>query len=179
MERGILGQLAITFGTISLMAIGGANAVVPEVHRQIVDILGWMDAPTFARLFAIAQTAPGPNVMLASVIGWHMAGTVGLLVATAAILLPSSVLTFACSRGLQRYSDSRIVRIVTLALVPIALGLMLASGVVAATAADAGLFGFAVTAATAIVTYRSKINPLVPMAAGTVVYAAAWFAGLV
>ncbi|MGO4172058.1 chromate transporter [Bosea sp. TAF32] len=179
MERGIFGQLIVTFGTISLMAIGGANAVVPEVHRQIVDILGWMDAPTFARLFAIAQSAPGPNVMLASIVGWHVAGTGGLLVATAAMLLPSSVLALACSRGLQRFSDNSIVRIVTLALVPIALGLMLASGAVATLAADAGLFGFVITAATAAVTYRSKLNPLVPMAVGTVVYVLAWYAGLV
>ena len=178
MDRSVFGQRVVTFGTISLMAIGGANAVVPEIHRQIVEILGWMDAPTFARLFAIAQTAPGPNVMLASIVGWHVAGTGGLLVATAAMLLPSSVLALACSRGLRRFGDNRGVRIVTLALVPIALGLMLASGAVAALAADAGLCGFAITAATAFVTYRSKVNPLVPMAAGTVVYVAVWSAGL-
>lgn len=179
MERGILGQLVITFGTLSLMAIGGANAVVPEVHRQIVEILGWMDAPTFARLFAITQAAPGPNVMLASIVGWHVAGASGLLLATAAMLLPSSMLALACSRGLRRFCDNHIVRIVTLALVPIALGLMLASGAVAALVADAGLFGFAITAATAFVTYRSKVNPLVPMAVGTLVYVAAWCVGLV
>lgn len=177
MERGVFSQLVVTFGTISLMAIGGANAVVPEVHRQIVEILGWMDAPTFARLFAIAQAAPGPNVMLASIVGWHVAGIGGLLVATAAMLLPSSLLSLACSRGLQRFSDNRIVRVVTLALVPIALGLMLASGAVAMLAADAGLFGFMITVATAFVTYRSKVNPLVPMAVGTTVYVAGWFAG--
>lgn len=177
MERGVFSQLVVTFGTISLMAIGGANAVVPEVHRQIVEILGWMDAPTFARLFAIAQAAPGPNVMLASIVGWHVAGIGGLLVATAAMLLPSSLLSLACSRGLQRFSDNRIVRVVTLALVPIALGLMLASGAVAMLAADAGLFGFTITVATAFVTYRSKVNPLVPMAVGTTVYVAGWFAG--
>jgi chromate transporter len=94
------------------------------------------------------------------------------------MLLPSSVLALACSRGLQRFSDNRVVRIVTLVLVPIALGLMLASGAVAALAADAGLFGFAITAATAVVTYRSKVNPLVPMAAGTAAYVAVWSAGL-
>ena len=178
MERGVFFQLVVTFGTISLMAIGGANAVVPEIHRQVVDILGWMDAPTFARLFAIAQTAPGPNVMLASIVGWHVAGTAGLLVATLAILLPSSLLTLASSRGLRRFSDNRFVRIMTLALVPIALGLMLASGVVATLAADAGPVGYAITAATALVTYRSKVNPLVPMAAGTLAYVLVWSIGL-
>ena len=128
MERGVFFQLVVTFGTISLMAIGGANAVVPEIHRQVVDILGWMDAPTFARLFAIAQTALGPNVMLASIVGWHVAGTSGLLVAT--------------------------------------------------LAADAGLVGYAITAATALVTYRSKVNPLVPMAIGTLAYVLAWNVGI-
>lgn len=178
MERSVFTQLAITFGTISLMAIGGANAVVPEVHRQIVDVLAWMDAPTFARLFAIAQTAPGPNVMLASIIGWQVAGIPGLLVATLAMLIPSSLLALSCGRGLRRWSDHGIVRIVTLALVPIALGLMLASGAVATAAAGAGLFGYAITGATAVVTYRSKVNPLVPMAVGTVAYILVWLAGL-
>ncbi|SIQ10427.1 MULTISPECIES: chromate transporter [unclassified Bosea (in: a-proteobacteria)] len=178
MQRGVFTQLAVTFGTISLMAIGGANAVVPEIHRQVVDLLAWMDAPTFARLFAIAQTAPGPNVMLASIIGWQVAGTPGLLVATLAMLVPSSLLALACGRGLRRWSDNGAVRIVTLALVPIALGLMLASGAVATLAADAGLFGYAITAATALVTYRSKVNPLVPMAVGTAGYVLVWLAGL-
>lgn len=177
MERGVFFQLIVTFGTISLMAIGGANAVVPEIHRQVVDLLGWMDAPTFARLFAIAQSAPGPNVMLASIVGWHVAGTAGLLVATLAILLPSSLLTLAAGRGLRRFSENRLVRIMTLALVPIALGLMLASGVVATLAAGAGPVGYAITAATALVTYRSKVNPLVPMAVGTLAYVLVWYAG--
>lgn len=178
MERGVFTQLLITFGTISLLAIGGANAVVPEIHRQVVDLLAWMDAPTFARLFAIAQTAPGPNVMLASIIGWQVAGTAGLLIATLAILLPSSLLALVCGKGLRRYHDHRLVRILTLALVPIALGLMLASGAVATLAAGAGWLGYAITAATLVVTYRSKVNPLVPMALGTLAYVALWAVGL-
>ncbi len=179
MERSILTQLALLFGGLSLIAVGGANAIVPEVHRQTVEILAWMNDATFARLFAIAQTAPGPNVMLASIIGWHVAGLPGLLVATAAILLPSSLLAFAASRGLRRYAQAGAVKIVTVALVPIALGLMLASGLVAARAAEAGLLGLVITAATMVATYATKLNPLLPMAAGTVAYLAAWLAGFV
>lgn len=179
MERGILSQLLLLFGGLSLIAVGGANALVPEIHRQTVEVMAWMNDATFARLFAIAQTAPGPNVMLASIIGWHVAGLPGLLVATVAILLPSSLVAFAASRGLRRFAERSAVKILTAALVPIALGLMLASGFVAARAADAGLVGLAITAATMLVTYGSKLNPLVPMAAGTIVYLALWLAGLV
>lgn len=179
MERGILTQLALLFGGLSLIAVGGANAIVPEVHRQTVEMLAWMNDATFARLFAIAQTAPGPNVMLASIIGWHVAGLSGLLVATVAILLPSSLLAFAASRGLRRYAERSSVKIVTVALVPIALGLMLASGTVAAQAADAGLLGLAITATTLLATYYTKLNPLLPMAAGTFAYLGAWGLGFV
>ena len=65
-----------------VLQFGGTNAVVLEMHRQAVDVLHWMDAPTFANLFALAQLAPGPNVMIVSLIGWQVAGLAGLLVAT-------------------------------------------------------------------------------------------------
>jgi chromate transporter len=178
MERSLLWQIVTLFASLSVVAIGGANALVPELHRQVVDLLAWMDDATFARLFAIAQAAPGPNVMFASIIGWYMAGLPGLTLATIAILLPSSLIALAASRGLRRHAERRPVKVLTLALVPIALGLMLASGVVAALAAEAGLVGYGLTAATALVTLATRFNPLVPMAAGTAAYVAAWLAGL-
>jgi chromate transporter len=179
MERGVLGQIVMLFGTLSLIAVGGANVLVPEIHRQVVVAMAWMNDATFARLLAIVQTAPGPNVMLASIIGWHVAGLAGLVAATFAILLPSSLIAFVCSRGLTRFSDRSVVKIMTVALVPVALGLMLASGMVAAVAAGAGLLGFAITAATLLATLRTSLNPLVSMLAGTLVYVAAWLLGFV
>lgn len=179
MERGVLGQIVLLFGTLSLIAVGGANVLVPEIHRQVVGVMAWMNDATFARLLAIVQTAPGPNVMLASIIGWHVAGLAGLVAATFAILLPSSLIAFVCSRGLTRFSDSSVVKIMTVALVPIALGLMLASGMVATLAAGAGILGFAITAATLLLTLRTSLNPLISMLAGTLVYFAAWLLGFV
>ncbi len=86
MKPGLLSQLATTFGALSLLSIGGANATLPEVHRQVVDHLHWMNDETFAKLVAIGQTAPGPNVLVISMIGWHMAGVLGMAVATVAII---------------------------------------------------------------------------------------------
>lgn len=179
MERGVIGQIVMLFASLSLIAVGGANVLVPEIHRQVVGVMAWMNDATFARLLAIVQTAPGPNVMLASIIGWHVAGLAGLVAATFAILLPSSLIAFVCSRGLTRFSDRSVVKIMTVALVPIALGLMLASGMVATLAADAGILGFAITAATLLLTLRTSLNPLVSMLAGTLVYFAAWLLGFV
>ncbi|HLI13719.1 MAG TPA: chromate transporter [Alphaproteobacteria bacterium] len=169
MKGNILWQLAATFASISLVAVGGANAVVPEIHRQVVDLLGWMSDETFASLFAIAQTAPGPNVLVVSLIGWHMAGLAGLLVATLAMIVPACLLAFGAGRLLARLAGATWIAAVQSGLVPIAVGLILASGVVMGRAADRGWLAVAITGGAALFVYGSKRNPLWALAAGAVV----------
>ena len=70
-------MLAVQFAIMSLLALGGANAVVPEIHRQAVELRGWMTERQFADMFAISQAAPGPNVMIVTLVGYHVAGIVG------------------------------------------------------------------------------------------------------
>ena len=77
MSENPLVELAVDFGLLSLIAVGGAMTVLPEMHRTVVDQHGWMSAATFADLFALAQAAPGPNVLFVSLIGWHVAGLAG------------------------------------------------------------------------------------------------------
>ena len=75
----ILITLAVQFAMMSLLAFGGANAVVPEMHRQAVELRGWMTEREFTDMFAMSQAAPGPNVMLVTLIGYHVAGVAGAL----------------------------------------------------------------------------------------------------
>jgi chromate transporter len=167
--RGVLTQIAITCATLSAVSIGGANAALPEIHRQAVDILAWMNDETFAHLFAIAQIAPGPNILLVSLIGWQVAGATGLLVATIAILGPSSVMAFGVGRIVAHWQDAAWVKTAKAALAPIGVGLILASGIVAARAADQGLLGWAITAASAAFVVFTGRNPLWALAAGALV----------
>jgi chromate transporter len=102
MIPGILIQIARVFAVLSLISIGGANAVLPEIRRQVVDVQGWMNDATFANLFAISNAAPGPNIILVSLIGWQLAGLTGLLVATLAIMIPSCSLAFLAGRAVNR-----------------------------------------------------------------------------
>lgn len=78
----ILITLAVQFAIMSLLALGGANAVVPEIHRQAVELRSWMNDREFTDMFAISQAAPGPNVMLVTLIGYHVAGVAGAIVTT-------------------------------------------------------------------------------------------------
>ena len=76
-DDGILLTLAGNFALLSLFAVGGANAAVPEMHRLAVDLHGWMTDKQFADLFAIAQLSPGPNVIIVTLIGYQAAGLAG------------------------------------------------------------------------------------------------------
>ena len=74
-----LTELALVYAQLSLLAFGGANAVIPEMQRQVVDVHHWMTAREFAGLYALAQAAPGPNMMVVSLVGWRVAGVLGRL----------------------------------------------------------------------------------------------------
>lgn len=178
MNNDLLWPIARTFFSVSLVAIGGATAAVPEIHRQVVDVLHWMNSAQFATLFAIAQVAPGPNVLLISLIGWHMAGLAGLAVATLAMNVPSCLLAFGVGRIVTRVSGTNWFRIAQDALVPIAIGLILATGVDMARAADRDILAVAITAGAALFVFRSAQNPLWAIAAGTLATVIAFHMGL-
>lgn len=173
-----LTKIAATFGSLSIGAVGGANAILPEMQRIVVDQNHWMDAATFSHLFAISQVAPGPNILLASLLGWQLQGLTGLLVATIAMLTPCCLLAFAVSRLLARYDGLSLVRAVRMGLAPIAVGLMLASGLVLSRGADANWAGWALSIAAAAFVIYVKRNPAWALLAAAIIGVAATPLGL-
>ena len=119
-ELDTLIALGVQFAILSLFAIGGAMAVVPEMHRQAVDVAHWMTERQFADLFAIGQAAPGPNIIVVTLIGFKAAGIPGALTATLAMCGPTCVLTYYVSRTFDKYKDAhwRIVVQAGLIMVP-------------------------------------------------------------
>jgi chromate transporter len=160
MKLDALGSLATQFALLSLFAIGGAMAVVPEMHRHVVDMQHWMTDRQFADLVAIAQAAPGPNIMVVTLIGYQVAGFPGAFVATAAICAPSCAITFFVSRVFDRFKDARWRIVVQAGLVPVSVGLFAAGAFVVARAADRSLVAVAITLATAAVAYFTQLSPL-------------------
>jgi chromate transporter len=154
-----LGDIALYFGTLSLIAIGGANALIPDMHRQLVDVSGWMSSKEFATLVALSQAAPGPNVLIVSLLGWKVAGLSGALVATAAMCIPSSLLTYGFTRVWDRFRAARWRAAVQSGLAPVTVGLILASGWVLTRAADHHWVGYGITAATAALVMRTRLHP--------------------
>jgi len=152
--------LAIQFTSLSLVAFGGANAVIPEIHRQSVDVNHWMTNQDFAALFAIAQAAPGPNFLVTTLVGWKAAGLAGAFVATAAMCGPSCILTFWVAKAWDKYRETAWRSAISAGLAPVTVGFVGSSAFILVRAADTGWKLAIISAATAGVAYFTKINPL-------------------
>jgi chromate transporter len=159
-------SLVLTFGLMSLFAVGGANSAIPEMHRIAVDVQHWMTDKQFADVFAISQLSPGPNVLIVTLIGYSVAGVAGALAATLAMCVPTAVMAYYVSRLLTRSSHSRWPAIIQAALVPLSIGLMGASGLILALTSDPTWAAALVTAAVAALAFATRINPLWMLLAG-------------
>jgi chromate transporter len=168
MTESPLVQLALEFGALSFIAVGGGMAVLPEMQRIVVDAHGWMTAETFADLFALAQAAPGPNVLVVSLLGWQVAGLAGAAVATVAMTVPTSVLTYWIAGAWERFRDARWRKAIQRGLAPVTVGLMLAAAYLITRAADETLAAYALTALTALVVLFTRLHPLWLIAFGAV-----------
>jgi chromate transporter len=156
----VLATLALQFAVLSLLAVGGANTVVPELHRQAVEVAGWMTDRQFVEMFAIAQVTPGPNMILVTLIGYHVAGLAGALVATVAMCGPTCLVAYFVGTAWERVREARWRIVVQAGLVPISIGLLGAGAVVLARVADHNWTAFAITLATAAVAVCTRWNPL-------------------
>jgi len=171
----VLAGLAAQFALLSLLAFGGANAVVPEVHRQAVSIHHWMGEQDFAALFAISQAAPGPNVLICTLVGWRVAGVAGALIVTLAMCGPSCLLTYGVAKVWDRHRDAPWRAAIGAGLAPVAVGLVLATAYLLARAADSQWRLAAVTVVSAAVSWITKWNPLWCLGAAAALGAAGAF----
>lgn len=162
------------FLLLSMLSIGGAIAVAPEMHRYVVRERGWLSDVGFTESVALAQAAPGPNLLFVAVIGWNMAGLAGLAVTMLGILLPSTTLALGAARYGRRRADSLAVRAFTAGMAPLTVGLMLATGWVLTDPVRTRPGAVGLVALSAIVLARTRISPLWLIGAGALVGALGW-----
>ncbi|WP_160000700.1 chromate transporter [Roseomonas sp. 18066] len=158
--------LAVIFTQLSLLAFGGGNTILPEMQRQVVQVHGWMSAQDFSALFALAQAAPGPNMMVVPLVGWHVAGWPGLLVSSLAKFGPSSLLTGVVLGLWRRFKDRPWRRVVQSGLVPMTVGLVAASAILITLATDHSWGLFLITGVVALASLRTRLHPLWLLAGG-------------
>jgi chromate transporter len=168
-DPNILWDLFVTFSRLSLVAVGGINAIISEVYREVVQVRGWMSAADMADLVALAQASPGPNGLMVALIGYRVAGVPGFFVSAFAVALPPAIVAFTFSRVRRRLATARWLRAAQSGLVPLVIGLMLASGLVSARAADDTWVKVVLTVLVALTVWRTPWNPLWWLATGAIV----------
>jgi chromate transporter len=162
-----LARLAWHFFALSFVAFGAATSILPELHRVLVDSTHAMSDSEFSGLFGMSQAAPGTNVMFVTVLGWQVAGLAGAFTTTASFLTPTGLIALVVERYGARHHKARWHVAIRQALVPVTIGLLLASGYLlgAGTMTPCGV---GLTLVTIGVLMRTKWSPLWLTALGAV-----------
>lgn len=161
------------FLQLSLLAIGGAVSVAPEMHRVLVEQRGLITDAQFSGSMALAQAAPGPNVLFVAVAGYHAAGLLGALAAMVGMMLPSTLLAVLVARWGRRREGWRPVLAFKAGMAPVTLGLIAATGWLLAPGAGQPA-ALALTVACALLVWRTRLHLLWLLAAGAVCGMLGW-----
>jgi len=186
-------DLVTHFLALSLLAIGGAITTAPEMHRYLVSEQLWLSNAQFNSSIALAQAAPGPNVLFVALVGWNIGvnaaggaamgvkawplGLLGVVLCLTAILLPSTTLTVAAARWGHKNKDRRAVRAFKQGMVPVVVALLASTGWILAASHGLPTENWRPWLLTAIVTllcWRTKIHLLWLLSVGGVLGWLGW-----
>jgi len=170
--------LFMHFLTLSLLSVGGAITTAPDMHRYLVTQQHWLNDAQFTSSIALAQAAPGPNVLFVAVLGWNVAGPLGAFATMLGILLPSTVLSLWATRWGSQRRETRGVRAFKAGLTPLTLGLLVSTGWVLAApylANPEHRWGAALLIVISVVVMmRTKLSPMWLVGLGALAGALGW-----
>ena len=178
-------SLFVHYLSLSLLSVGGAITTAPDMHRYLVDQQGWLTDPQFNASIAIAQAAPGPNVLFVALLGWNVGlnagglptALLGLAVTMIGIMIPSTTLTYLAARWGHENRELRAVRAFKQGMAPIVIALLVATGWILATGSHYAARDWpiwAVAIVTTIVVWRTKVHLLWLLGAGAVLGWMGW-----
>jgi chromate transporter len=163
------------FMMLSLLAVGGAITTVPDMQRFVVREQGWLNDAEFTACIALAQAAPGPNVLFVAVIGFNVGGLAGVVATMAGTLLPSTTLALSVTRWGDRNRESRGLRAFTTGMAPLTIGLLVSTGWVLLQPAGTHVLNAALLVAfTLLLMLRTRLSAVWPIAAGALAGVMGW-----
>jgi chromate transporter len=171
---------------LSLLSVSGAITTVPDMHRYLVDQHHWLTEAQFTSSVAIAQAAPGPNVLFVGLMGWNVGlnagggigagphawllGLFGLALTMLGIMVPSTTLTYFATRWGHRNRERREVRAFKQGMAPVVVGLLIATGWVLAAgnvSVDVPAWRlWLLTGTAAFIVWRTRVHLLWLLGAG-------------
>ena len=178
-------SLFVHYLSLSLLSVGGAITTAPDMHRFLVDGKGWLTDPQYSASIAIAQAAPGPNVLFIALMGWNVglnAGGLptaffGMTVAMVGIMIPSTTLTYMAATWGHANRELRGVRAFKQGMAPIVIALLVATGWILATGSSYVTRNWPIwllAVVSAVIVWRTKVHLLWLLGAGAVLGWIGW-----
>jgi chromate transporter len=186
-------SMFLHFASLSILAVGGAITTAPDMQRYLVVEHSWLSHEQFTSSIALAQAAPGPNILFVPLLGWNLGlnaaggleagwygfamAMLGVLLSLLGIMLPSTVLTMLASRWGHRNRELRAVRAFKQGMAPVVIALLVATGWILAAnsqANDQHLALWAVAAATTVMVWKTRLHLLWLLGAGALAGALDW-----
>jgi len=166
--------LIAVFASFSLVSIGGGTSIIAGIQHQAVDVQHWVTARDFVDLFAISRAAPGPGSMLTTLIGWHVMGWSGAIIATLALFVPSSLLCYGVALVWSRHRGKRWHTALEQGLSPVAIGLILAGVVSLLRVNGGGVLSWVIAFGSAgLLSWQPRLHPLLVFLFGALIFAGA------
>ena len=181
------------FASLSLLAVGGAITTAPDMHRYLVDQTHWLSETQFTSSIALAQAAPGPNILFVALMGWNVGlnaaaglgggwisagmGMVGVTIALLGIMLPSSILTYTATRWAHQHREMRAIRAFKAGMAPIVIALLLATAWLLTLTHDQPAQDwplYVLTVLTTLIVWRTRVHMLWLIGAGGLLGALGW-----
>ena len=186
-------NLLTHFLSLSLLSVGGAVTTAPDMHRYLVDERHWLSDGQFNSSIALAQAAPGPNVLFIALVGWHVGmnagggfsaglaawptALLGVLIALFGILLPSTTLTFAVARWGHQNKERQVVSAFKQGMAPVVIALLISTTWILTASHGNGMHNWPlwlVTAISTVLVWRTKIHLLWLLGTGGVMGWLGW-----
>lgn len=180
------------FASLSLLAVGGAITTAPDMHRYLVSEAGWLSDSQFTSSIALAQAAPGPNILFVALMGWNvgmnastgaglglqlLTALLGVTVAMLGIMLPSSILTYLATRWAHQHREMRAIKAFKAGMAPIVIALLMATGWLLTISHDQPAKDwplYVLTLLTTLVVWRTRVHMLWLIGLGALLGAFGW-----
>jgi chromate transporter len=180
------------FASLSLLAVGGAITTAPDMHRYLVSEAGWLSDSQFTSSIALAQAAPGPNILFVALMGWNvgmnastgaglglqlLTALLGVTVAMLGIMLPSSILTYLATRWAHQHREMRAIKAFKAGMAPIVIALLMATGWLLTISHDQPAKDwplYVLTLLTTLVVWRTRVHMLWLIGLGALLGALGW-----
>jgi chromate transporter len=168
-----LASLFGVFAPLSFFCVGGGQAILADVQRQVIDVHHWLTRTEFADIYAISRMAPGPGSLYITLIGWHIAGFYGALAATVGIFAPSTIAVYLIAGFWSRFKASPWLIAIETGLKPVAAALVMSGVYVLLTTMAGAPWAQILALSCTALLLAVRINPLILISMGSLFFVTA------